>query len=64
MPYHIATIEILIDAENDAEVADAIAESLRPLLREFTPRSSVVDWRYAPSCVMPEPHTGAGFEYA
>jgi len=34
------------------------------LLREFEPKSSVIDWRYVDPARDPEPHDGSGFEYA
>ena len=63
MPFYKSTIEILVDVENEAEACDCIAESLRSLLANFNDGSSVIDWRYADSDVLPEPDNGAGFEY-
>jgi len=62
MTYYKATIEILVDVEDEASACDCIAEAMRPLLREFTPSSSVIDWRYLADA--PQPHDGEGFEYA
>jgi hypothetical protein len=42
-----ATIEIFMDVENEGEACDAIAETLRPLLQEFSgPNSCFVDWQF------------------
>lgn len=64
MAYHIATIEILVNTDDEADAADCIAEAMRPILREFAPESSVIDWRYANTASEPQPHSGTGFEYA
>lgn len=64
MAYHIATIEILVDTSDEADAADCIAEAMRPMLREFAPGSSVIDWRYADAASDPQSHDGTGFEYA
>lgn len=59
-----ATIEILFDADDATEACDAIAETMRPLLREFSGANApFIDWRYTPAGE-PEPHDGAGFEYS
>lgn len=63
MALYKATIEILVDVDGEGEACDCIAESLRPLLREYDPQSSMIDWRYA-GHGGPDPHTGDGFEYA
>jgi hypothetical protein len=62
--YYKATIEILVDVETEAEACDCLSETLRPLLREFEPQSSVIDWRYHGSHSIPVPDTGKDFEYA
>ncbi|OBZ97482.1 hypothetical protein ADU59_00180 (plasmid) [Pararhizobium polonicum] len=59
-----ATIELLINVDREAEACDCIAESLRELLREFSPGSPLIDWRYAGAGGEPAPHDGRGFEYA
>lgn len=59
-----ATIDVLVEAASEAEACDCIAETLRPHLREFSPGSSLIDWRYAGRNGDPEPHDGSGFEYA
>lgn len=41
-----ATIELLINVDREAEACDCIAESLRELLREFSPGSPLIDWRW------------------
>lgn len=64
MAYYMATIEVLVDVDDDGEACDCIAETLRPLLREFSPGSPVIDWRYAASTFHPTLHDGSGFEYA
>ena len=64
MPYFKATIEVLIEATSEAEACDAVAESLRGILREFEPSSSFIDWRYVSPESEPTPHSGVGFEYA
>jgi hypothetical protein len=58
-----ATIQILVDVIDEAEACDCIAEAMRPLLREFSPDSAVVDWRYIADGA-PIPDDGRGFEYA
>jgi hypothetical protein len=59
------SIDILVEADNEAEACDAISESLRPLLREFADEpTSFIDWRYCPETTgFPVPHDGSGFEY-
>ncbi len=64
MAYYKATIDVLVDVADEAEACDCIAEALRPLLLRFMPGSSVIDWRYSDAASMPEPDTGADFEYA
>ncbi|MCO5066885.1 MAG: hypothetical protein M9924_21185 [Rhizobiaceae bacterium] len=64
MTYYMATIEILVDVDDDSEACDCIAETLRPQLREFSPGSPVIDWRYSSSAFHPTRHDGSGFEYA
>jgi hypothetical protein len=60
---HIAKIELLLDVEDEAQACDAIAETLREQLREYsTPESCFIDWRYAEEG-LPTPHSGEGFEF-
>lgn len=59
-----ATIELLLDVDREAGACDCIAETLRELLREFSPGSPLIDWRYAGADGEPAPHNGRGFEYA
>ncbi|TRL29003.1 hypothetical protein FM996_18190 [Methylosinus sporium] len=58
-----ATIQILVDVNDEPDACDCIAETMRPLLREFSRDSVIVDWRYA-SDGAPTPDDGRGFEYA
>lgn len=75
--YYIATVQVLIAADSEWGACDAMAEAIRPMLREMQddgePQSSWIDWRYAaydpagcnlPGATVPVPHSGAGFEYA
>lgn len=65
MPFYKATIDVLVDAENYYEACDAIAEGMRPLLREYAllpAETAWIDWRYAASG--PVPDSGEGFELA
>lgn len=68
MAYHKVTIEVLLDVGDDADAygnaCDAVSEAIRPMLREFSPRSSWIDWRYADNDPGPSPHDGNGFGYA
>jgi hypothetical protein len=68
MAYYKATIELLLDVDGEGEACDAIAETLRPLLKEFAgPDSCFVDWKYSSDngwFSHPKPHSGEGFEYA
>lgn len=64
MPYFKATIELLVEADCEAEACDCISETLRGLLDEFSPPSPLIDWRYAGPAGEPQPDDGAGFEYA
>lgn len=64
MAYHIATIQILVDVEDEGEAADLISETLREHLREFNPASAIIDWRYSDTAGDWQPHDGEGFEYA
>ena len=41
-----AVIKIKVEAWDQAEALDAISEALRPLLRTYTPQSSIIDWLY------------------
>ncbi len=50
--------------QDEAEACDYIAETLRELLREFSPGSPLIDWRYAGADGEPASHDGCGFEYA
>ena len=66
MAYHMATIEVLLDVESIAEGCDAIAETIRPLLKEHAEnpaKTPWIDWRYT-SAGDPLPHDGTGFEYS
>ena len=63
MPLMIATIEVLVDASDDAEASDALSETMREHLRVFVPSSSIVDWRYSPQAFYWQLHDGAGFEH-
>jgi hypothetical protein len=70
--YMMATIDLLIEVEDDGQdegrAADTIAETLRPLLREYSELDSpIIDWRYTQGnsgFSYAEDHTGEGFEYA
>lgn len=65
--YYKATIELLIEADDEAEACDAISEGLRGMLKEFSAepdQTAFVDWKYINTAGMPEPHDGSGFEYA
>lgn len=68
MPYRIATIEILVEADSYAEACDMLSEAMRSQLREFEPKSTIIDWRYAladdGAISGWNPHNGDGFEYA
>ncbi len=64
MAYHVATIEILVDVDDESEASDLIADTLREHLREFAPGSAIIDWRYQKPNVGWQPHDGDGFEYA
>jgi len=64
--YYRATIEVLVDVEDEASACDAISEAIRPMLREFYEgenETNWIDWRYA-NHGDPAPHSGKGFEYA
>ena len=59
-----ATIEILLDAEDEAQACDALSEGIRSMLRDFSsPESLWIDWRYADGDSLPKEHNGEGFEY-
>lgn len=48
MPY-MANISILMDVETEAEAMDCIAETMRPLMRNYATipaNTSIVDWMY------------------
>lgn len=64
MTYFKATVELLVDADDESAACDCIAETLRETLRSFSPSSALIDWRYVGPAGEPEPHDGAGFEYA
>lgn len=57
MAIYKATVEIYVEVEDEVEVSDAIAESLRPHLPRYAenPEDTCwVDWRYSPSHSWPE----------
>lgn len=59
-----ATIEIILDVPGEGDACDAIAEAMRPLLREFAgAESCLIDWRYSEAAPLPVPDSGEGFEY-
>jgi hypothetical protein len=62
--YFKATIEVLVAADTASEACDALAEGFRPMLREFAPESSWIDWRYSDNAGFPCEYDGDGFEYA
>lgn len=71
--YYIATIQVLVAADSEGEACDAMAEAIRPILRDFCPESSWIDWRYAaydpagcnlPGATLPAEHDGTDFERA
>lgn len=64
MPYFKATIEVLVDVEDENAACDCISETMRPLLHNFCPGSAMIDWRYADSSILPTPDDGGSFEYA
>lgn len=64
MPYYLVKIDVLVEVDEQIEACDAIAETMRPNLREFAPHSSIIDWRYSEECSVPVEHDGSGFEYA
>jgi len=47
MPY-LATIDLLLDVDNETDAADAVSELMRPLVRAYVPHSTscLVDWCY------------------
>lgn len=72
MALYLAKIEILIEIpdeqDSDGMVCNAIAESMRPLLKEYG-GDSFLDWRYAKemnrlgsNVAYPKIHDGKGFE--
>jgi hypothetical protein len=67
MPYYMATIDVLVEVDGYGEACDALAEGMRPLLKEYaeTPEfTNFIDWRYNAETPVPVPHDGSGFEYA
>lgn len=40
-----ATIEVLVEAKDEGEAADAVSEALRPLIKDY-PDSGWKDWQY------------------
>lgn len=50
----IVTLQLLVDADNEAEIADGINETLREHLRKFSPDSFIIDYRLA-GMATPEP---------
>lgn len=61
MGYYMAKIEVLIDADSEADACDVIAQAMKPALRVSNPDSSIIDWRY--HSTFPQPHSGDSFEY-
>lgn len=51
MAIYKASIVLLVDVDGEGEACDCIAEALRPLLRRYTPASSVVEWSYGDPCL-------------
>lgn len=67
MAYYRAVIEVLIDVQDEGEACDAIAEAVRPMLKQYADDPSAtcwIDWHYAPTHPLPTQHDGTGFEYA
>ena len=64
MPLYKATIDVLVETDSEIEAADCIAEAMRPILRNFAPTSSVIDWKYATISHYPKEDNGDGFEYS
>jgi len=64
--YFKATIEILLEAETEVEACDAIAETMRPLMKTYARKpelTSFIDWQYLPpDWKGPVEDNGEGFE--
>ncbi|RWI46833.1 MAG: hypothetical protein EOQ93_29335 [Mesorhizobium sp.] len=62
---YIATIEIILEADSQAEACDAIAETMRPLLKEFG-GECFIDWGHVEPSSPREAtqEDAARFEYA
>jgi len=59
-----ATIEVLFDSDDAGDASEAVADTMRPLLRQFSgPSAPFIDWRYAPDGD-PAPLDEPGFGYA
>jgi len=54
-----ATIDIYLEASAEGEACDAVAETLRPLLKRYTPDSCILDWQYNPAHAYPDIATEA-----
>ena len=70
MATYISTIQVLIEADSDAEACDALAEAMRPLVKAYAPNpaeTSILDWRYdadaSGQILWPVQHDGSGFEF-
>lgn len=46
MTLYVATVDILVEADNDTNAMDGVGEMLRPLLQD--PAINLLDWQYAP----------------
>lgn len=47
MPFYVAKVVLLFDADNETEAADACAEILRAQCEDFAPGSALVTWSMA-----------------
>lgn len=43
----VGTICILLEVEDESEAMDAVAETMRPLLKTHNERSCIRDWQWA-----------------
>ena len=49
-----ATINLYLDVPSEGDACDAIAETMRPLLKRYEPDSYFLDWRYNPGQSYPD----------
>lgn len=46
MAVYIATIQVFVEVDSEAEACDGIAETMREHLQRYAPESCILDWQH------------------